>query len=181
MDSRRPVTAITRRPVATLPFLVLQLRSKSVANPLLAAPSRSFLVPRRPACLRFTVSSCPLPASASSTGQTCVEDSDVLVNPLDLEAVLTREEANRNSNTSKAVPIGNVRVVRRQIGAFKRKIEAALLAVERQEAQFPGRAGGHLRLRSSSKSFLLFEKAKKRPNREKIDVYFPNQTASLQI
>jgi len=178
MDSRRPVTAITRRPAATLPFLVLQLRSKSVTNPLLAAPSRSFLVPRRPTCLRLAASSCPLHASAAWAGQHCVEDSAVLVDPLELEAILAREQANRHPNVRKARPLVNAKAVSRQTGTLKSRIEAALLALEKQQAQPSTCTKG--KFRSSSKPFLLLAKDKKRPSREKIDVYFPSQTASFQ-
>ena len=204
MDSRRPGTAFSRRPITPLPFLVLQVGSKPANNPLLAAPSRSLLVRKRPSRLRQTATSYPLLATSYTVASVREqEDSSVMVDPLELEGILAREEANKYSCTGKQgsearkmrVP---VKKVAKKALTQKLKIQAALVRIGREMPPFNQQSKSHhwaflgdesleteadlndrntqFRMTQSSKSFLICRKSKKKQNRGKIDIYFPNQT-----
>lgn len=205
MDLRRPGTAFSRRPITPLPFLVLQLRSKPVNNPLLAAPSRSLLVRKRPSHLRQTASSYPLlTTSCTATSVREQEDSSVLVNPLELEGILAREDANKYSRTCKQGAEASKMVlpakkVSKKTLPLKLRIQAALAQIGRELPPFGQQSQSHhwafasnesletetdlegrnpqFRMFQSSKQFLMCRKSKKRQNSGKIDIYFPTQTA----
>lgn len=205
MDSRRPGTAFSRRQITPLPFLVLQPGSKPVNNPLLAAPSRSLLVRKKPSHLRQTASSYPLlSTSCTVTSARAQEDSSVMVDPLELEGILAREEANKYSLITKkglgaskmVVPAKKVakktltlkeriqvalsQIIGREMPAFDQQSKSqhwTFLSKESWEMETDIEGGNtQFRMFKSSKRLLMYGKSKKRGNRGKIDIYFPNQT-----
>jgi hypothetical protein len=132
------------------------------------------------------------------------EDSSVMVNPLELEGILAREEANKYSRTCKqgaevSKMVVPVKKISKKTLPLKLRIQAALAQIGREMPPFGQQSQSHhwafasneslemetdldgrntkFRMFQSSKRLLMCRKSKKRQNPGKIDIYFPNQTA----